>query len=76
MTPSEAASWLDQVDGQRMRNPNADDPSTTWIVLVRAPDEGPREGKLIVCFGPTLVEATAAAEAEWQQIWRSFGPSH
>lgn len=73
MTRVEASSWLEQVRGQSLRNPNDPDGTKSWVVIVRAPGVGPQTGKLIVAFGASLEEATAAAEERWDEIWRSFG---
>lgn len=76
MTREEADSWIEQVKGQRLRNPNDADGSKAWVVIVRTPGLGPRSGKLIVAFGDSLEDATAAAEERWQEIWETFGPLH
>jgi len=76
MTASEAATWLAQVDGTQMRNPNGDDPAAAWVILVRAPAPGPLPGRLIIAFGATVEEATAGAEREWRDLWRGYGRPH
>jgi len=76
MTTNEAATWLAQVDGTRMRNPNGDDPTAAWVILVRAPAPGPLPERLIIAFGPTVEEATAEARQEWQELWRAYGRPH
>ncbi len=73
-TRTEADSWLAQVQGKSLRNPNDLDGSRSWVVIVRTPGLGPRSGKLIVAFGHSFEDATAAAEERWQEIWETFGP--
>ena len=71
---TKADSWLEQVQGQRLRNPGDADGSMSWVVIVRTPGLGPRSGKLIVAFGYSFEEATAEAEERWHEIWEKFGP--
>jgi hypothetical protein len=43
---------------------------------VPAPRAGRARARLIVAMGASLEEAAAAAEAQWQQIWRGLSRKH
>ena len=76
MTSRQAIDWLRQVDGHLYRNKRHASGKRAWVAVVRTPRSGARNGKLIVALGASMEEATAAAEDEWQRIWREHGQPH
>jgi len=77
MTREKAAAWLRQVNGRTMRNQTPDDDDASWVSLVRVPTSSGLGGStLIVAFGPTMEEATRAAEERWHALWRAAGPAN
>ncbi|MBW1687879.1 MAG: hypothetical protein JRS35_22825 [Deltaproteobacteria bacterium] len=76
MTPEEALGWLRQVKGQLYRNNRHSSGTQAWVAVVRTPSNGSRNGKLIIALGPSMEEAAAAAEGQWQQIWHRMSQTH
>ena len=76
MTAEQAMNWLLQVGGELYQSPHTEEGRTAWVAVVRTPPASERRGKLIIALGATMLEATAAAEAQWQQLWQGLGGSH
>ena len=76
MTPEQAMSWLQQVGGELYQSRHADKGRTAWVAVVRTPQLAARRGKLIIALGSTMLEATAAAEDQWQKLWQDLGSAH
>ena len=76
MTAEEAISWLHQVGGELYQSGHAGEGRTAWVAVVRTPRLADRRGKLIIALGSTMLEATAAAEDQWQKLWRDLGAVH
>jgi hypothetical protein len=76
MTPEQAMSWLQQVGGELYQSRHADKGRTAWVAVVRTPQLAARRGKLIIALGSTMLEATAAAEDQWQKLWQDLGAAH
>ena len=75
-TAEEARRWIRAVGGQVLRNPERDPAGEGWVALVRTPAPPGRRGKLIVAFGPTFVDATAAAERSFTEHLETAGSVH
>jgi len=76
MTPEQALCWLQQVGGELYQSRSADAGRTAWVAVVRTPRLAERRGKLIIALGSTMLEATAAAEDQWQKLWQDLGAAH
>lgn len=77
MTRDKAAIWLRQVNGHTMRNSTPAEDGDSWVSLVRVPTGSGLGGStLIVAFGPTMEDATRAAEERWHALWRASGPAN
>jgi hypothetical protein len=72
MTQEQAIDWLQQVGGELYCSRQTAPGSSAWVAVVRTPWQGARRGKLIIALGATLQEAAAAAEHQWQQVWRDL----
>ena len=73
MTAEQAMHWLQQVGGELYQSPHTGEGRTAWVAVVRTPRLSERRGKLIIALGATMLEATAAAEDQWQKLWRDLG---
>ncbi len=69
-------SWLLQVVGELYQTPHTKEGRSAWVAVVRTPRLSERRGKLIIALGSTMLEATAAAEDQWQKLWQSLGAEH
>ena len=76
MTTEQAMNWLLQVGGELYQSPHTGEGRTAWVAVVRTPRLAERRGKLIIALGATMLEATTAAEAQWQQLWQGLGSLH
>jgi hypothetical protein len=76
MNVEQAMSWLLQVGGELYQSPHTGEGRSAWVAVVRTPRVSERRGKLIIALGATMLEATTAAEAQWQQLWQGLGGSH
>jgi hypothetical protein len=76
MTAEQAMHWLQQVGGELYQSPHTGEGRTAWVAVVRTPRLDEKRGKLIIALGATMLEATTAAEAQWQQLWQGLGGSH
>ena len=76
MTPEEALGWLRQVKGQLYHNKPHPSGNRAWVAVVRTPRNGTHNGKLIVALGPSMEEAAAAAENQWQALWHKMSQTH
>ena len=76
MTAEQAMRWLQQVGGELYQSPHTGEGRTAWVAVVRTPRLDEKRGKLIIALGATMLEATTAAEAQWQQLWQGLGASH
>ena len=72
----EALAWLREVEGRLYRSGPDSGGQGAWVAVVRTPGAPGERGKLIIALGETLEEAASAAEAQWQRLWRAFGPAH
>jgi hypothetical protein len=73
MTPEQAVNWLLQVGGELYQSRHAGEGRTAWVAVVRTPRLSERRGKLIIALGSSMLEATAAAEDQWQKLWQELG---
>ena len=62
---------LRQQDGNA-RTPWGQLQDDAWVAVVKTPRSGLRKGKLIVALGETLVEATEAASAQWNELFSAL----
>ena len=76
MTHDQAAAWIRQVDGRLYHTPKRIDKPDSWVAVVRVPAAGTRSGKLIIALGESLLEATGAAEEQWQTLWDDLSTMH
>ena len=76
MTRDEALDWIQQVDGKLYQNPRKANDIDEWIAVVRTPTQGPWGRKVIIASGPTLQQATSAAEQRWNELWEKLGQVH
>ena len=76
MTPEQAMSWLQQVGGELYQSRHAGEGRAAWVAVVRTPQLAERRSKLIIALGSTMLEATAAAEDQWQKLWQELGTAH
>ena len=76
MTTEQAMSWLQQVGGELYQSRHTGEGRTAWVAVVRTPRLAARRGKLIIALGSTMLEATTAAEDQWQKLWQDLDASH
>jgi hypothetical protein len=76
MTFDEALDWIQQVDGTLYQNPRKSDQDDEWIAVIPTPLSVPGRGRVIITSGPTLQQATSAAERQWNHLWEKLGPAH
>jgi hypothetical protein len=76
MTPEQAIRWLEQVGGELYQSPHTAEGRTAWVAVVRTPPLAQRRGKLIIALGASMLEATVAAESQWQKLWQDLGSEH
>ena len=76
MSLDEALDWIQQVDGVLYQHPNRVDREDSWIAVVKRPETIRGRGRVIVASGRTLPLATAAAEKEWNELWKEGGRLH
>lgn len=76
MTTEEAFCWIEQVDAQVFHN-KEETPENKWVAVVRAPGSMPDPiDHVILAFGESFVEATRAAEEQWQSHWSTLSRWH
>ena len=76
MTPEQAIRWLEQVGGELYQSRHTGEGRAAWVAVVRTPPLTQRRGKLIIALGSTMLEATAAAEIQWQKLWQDLATEH
>ena len=76
MTPEQAIQWLEQVGGELYQSRNTGEDRTAWVAVVRTPRLAGRRGKLIIALGASMLEATVAAEDQWQKLWQELRTTH
>jgi hypothetical protein len=64
------------VGGELYQSPHTGEGRTAWVAVVRTPRLDEKRGKLIIALGASMLEATTAAEAQWQQLWQGLGSAH
>jgi hypothetical protein len=76
MSLDEALDWIHQVDGVLYQHPNRRDCDDAWVAVIRRPQTIRGPARVIVATGRTLPLATAAAEKEWNELWKDSGRLH
>jgi hypothetical protein len=76
MTRDEALDWIQQVDGRLYQNPRKANQNDEWVAVIRTPRSGRGRSKVIVASGKTLQQATAVAEAQWNELWEKLSRVH
>jgi hypothetical protein len=76
MLNNEGMDWLLEVDGRLYRTKTKSEKPDSWVAVVRVPGAGNRSGKLIIAMGGSAIEATSAAEEQWQTLWKDLSKLH
>ena len=75
LTHAEALRWIEQVDADVFFN-EQEDFDNAWTAVVRTPPRPGEPEKVILAFCDTMLAVTAAAEEQWQQLWKTLSQTH